>query len=135
MSITAMSWMTTRFWSSCRPSARRRCCTAACWRTAAAREIACAPETPREDWRKLEGIPDEGQYPLENPDQIPGCAWIPPIKPQLIEVAEGDLTLDEFMSLLSDEDMARLYDEQASQTAAWRIPSVSATCRPTACPT
>ena len=72
------------------------------------REIACAPETPREDWRKLEGIPDEGQYPLENPDQIPGCAWIPPIKPQLIEVAEGDLTLDEFMSLLSDEDMAEI---------------------------
>lgn len=82
------------------------------------REIACAPETPREDWRKLEGIPDEGQYPLENPDQIPGCAWIPPIKPQLIEVAEGDLTLDEFMSLLSDEDMARLLGGQPNRGVA-----------------
>ena len=82
------------------------------------REIACAPETPREDWRKLEGIPDEGQYPLENPDQIPGCAWIPPMKPQLIEVAEGDLTLDEFMSLLSDEDMARLLGGQPNRGVA-----------------
>ena len=82
------------------------------------REIACAPETPRKDWRKLEGIPDEGQYPLENPDQIPGCAWIPPMKPQLIEVAEGDLTLDEFMSLLSDEDMARLLGGQPNRGVA-----------------
>lgn len=77
-----------------------------------------APETPREDWRKLEGIPDEGHYLLENPDQIPGCAWIPPIKPQLIEVAEGDLTLDEFMSLLSDEDMARLLGGQPNRGVA-----------------
>ena len=44
--------------------------------------------------------------------------WIPPIKPQLIEVAEGDLTLDEFMSLLSDEDMARLLGGQPNRGVA-----------------
>ena len=82
------------------------------------RVLSCAPETPREDWRKLEGIPDEGQYPLEIPDQIPGCAWIPPIKPQLIEVANGELTLEEWMSLLSDEDMVRLLGGQPNRGVA-----------------
>lgn len=82
------------------------------------RTLSCAPETPREDWRKLEGIPDEGQYPLEIPDQIPGCAWIPPIKPQLIEVANGELTLEEWMSLLSDEDMVRLLGGQPNRGVA-----------------
>ena len=64
------------------------------------------------------GHPDEGQYPLENPDQIPGCAWIPPIKPQLIEVANGELTLEEWMSLLSDEDMVRLLGGQPNRGVA-----------------
>ena len=82
------------------------------------RTLSCAPETPREDWRELEGIPDEGQYPLEIPDQIPGCAWIPPIKPQLIEVANGELTLEEWMSLLSDEDMVRLLGGQPNRGVA-----------------
>lgn len=35
------------------------------------REMPVRPKRRSEDWRKLEGIPDEGQYPLENPDQIP----------------------------------------------------------------
>lgn len=37
------------------------------------REIACAPETPREDWRKLEGIPDEGRIRWRTPIGFPAA--------------------------------------------------------------
>ncbi|MFR2151307.1 MAG: hypothetical protein ACLS7Z_12785 [Christensenellales bacterium] len=47
----------------------------------------------RASWRH----PGRGAVSAGNPDQIP-LRMIPPIKPQLIEVANGELTLEEWMS-------------------------------------
>ena len=82
------------------------------------RDIACEPETPRADWRGLEGIPYEGENPVEIPEKTPGSAWEKPVKPQLMDVVNGDLTLDEFMSLLSDTDKVRLLGGQPNRGVA-----------------
>ena len=82
------------------------------------REISCGAETPRVDWHELEGIPGDGECPTEIPERMPGSAWAKPAKPQLMDVANGELTLDEFMNLLSDRDMVRLLGGQPNRGVA-----------------
>lgn len=82
------------------------------------RDIACAPETPRSDWRKTEGVCAGGEYPQEVQEKKPRSAWRKPEDPQLIDVFEGKRTLDELIDQLSDEEMVRMLGGQPNRGVA-----------------
>ncbi|MBQ7247669.1 MAG: glycoside hydrolase family 3 C-terminal domain-containing protein [Lachnospiraceae bacterium] len=59
--------------------------------------------------RSFRGIlPASGAYPDEQYCHIPFSGWGPPTLPQFIDVAEGRLSLDDFMSALSDDQLVCL---------------------------
>ena len=63
-------------------------------------------------------LPFDGQAPAEKTWEIPYCVWGEPEGKRLIDVAEGRMTAEEFMALLSDEQKIHLLGGQPNRGCA-----------------
>lgn len=63
-------------------------------------------------------VPFEGQYPVEDRFQRPNCAWRVPTLPQLEDVRDGKISLDDFMAQLTDAQMVQLLGGQPNRGIA-----------------
>lgn len=74
-------------------------------------------EQERPGWEK-ELLPFDGQAPMENPWVPGGCTWLGPDRTQFLDVAEGRISLEAFMDLLSDEQLVNLLCGQPNRGVA-----------------
>ena len=63
-------------------------------------------------------LPFDGQYPVENTEQLPFSAWSGSDLPKLLDVYEGKMTLESFLDLLTQEQMVLLLGGQPNRGSA-----------------
>lgn len=62
--------------------------------------------------------PGEGYRPAEWAEDDPACAWMPPTRIQFSDVAAGKVSLDDFMNVLSTEQMVHVLGGQPNRGTA-----------------
>ena len=82
------------------------------------RKAPARTSVPPEDRSLRPLLPADGMDPDEQYCHTPFSKWGPPTIPQLIDVAEGRLSLGEFMDSLADEELVRLLGGQPNRGCA-----------------